>query len=132
MRHAICYTSDAAKDVYIVEATSAHIPKTQFQEMFIGIGQAIIKGSFRKLVFDMSLIQFYQEATFDWYFMVWKETMYFHGLRAHRIILPNNELIREALELSQQNAHEAFLEGKYSLLDIQYAESIDEAIFDLA
>jgi hypothetical protein len=131
-RHAICYSVDGADDIFVVEATSAHIPKTQFQEMFIAIGQSIIKGGYKKLVFDMSILQFYQEATFDWYFMVWKERMVLHGLRKHRIILPHNELIRDGVELSRQKVYEVFPQEKYSEFDIQYVESVNEAISDLA
>lgn len=131
-RHAVCYTVEGLSDVIVIKATSAHIPKTQFQEMFIAIGQLISKGGYKKLICDLSNIHFYHEPTFDWYFMVWKERMFYHGLRTHRIILPLNDLIRDGVELARQRSYEVFPGGKYWQLDLQYAESIDEAVHELA
>ncbi len=130
-RHATCYGVEGLADVIVVKATSAHIPKTHFQEMFIAIGQLISGAGYKKLICDLSNIQFYHEPTFDWYFMVWKERMFYLGLRTHRIILPLNDLIRDGVELSRQRSCEAFPGEKYWQLDIQYAESVDEAIHEL-
>jgi hypothetical protein len=131
-RHAVCYAVKGLSDVIVIKATSGHIPKTQFQEMFIAIGQLISKEGYNKLVCDLSNIQFYHEPTFDWYFMVWKERMFYYGLRTHRIILPLNDLIRDGVELARQRAYEAFPGEKYWQPDLQYAESIDEAVHELA
>lgn len=130
-RHAICYKIDGYEDVIVVKTTSSHIPKTQFQELFISIGQLIAKSGYRKLICDLSNIQFHHEPTFDWYFMVWKERMYYHGLKSHRIILPHNDLIRDGVELSRQRANEIFPGAKYWDMDIQYAESVDTAMHEL-
>lgn len=130
-RHASCYMVEGLTDVIVVKATSAHIPKTQFQETFISIGQLIAKAGHKKLICDLSNIQFYHEPTSDWYFMVWKERMFYLGLRTHRIILPLNDLLRDGFEISRQRACEALPGEKYWQLDIQYAESVDEAIHEL-
>jgi hypothetical protein len=127
-RHAVCYNIEGSEDAFVIEATSAHIPKTQFQEMFITIGQNIIKSGCRKVIFDMSMLQFYYEPTFDWFFTVWKERMFYHGISCYRIILPHIEIIREGVEKSRKKAYEIFPDEKYWEMDIQYTDTVEDAL----
>jgi hypothetical protein len=128
LRHAVCYTVENNDDVIIININSAYIPKTHFQEMLITISQEIVRRGFKKVVFDMSLLQFYHEPTFDWFFTVWKERMFYHGVTCHRIILPKIQIIRDGVEQSRKKASEIFPHEKYWELEVQYAETAEDAL----
>jgi len=127
-RHATCYQVDDRPDTLIVQATSAYIPKTQFQELFISVGQLVVLHDIRKLIFDKRSLTVFHQPSMEWYFLVWKEAMYHHGLRVHRKLLPDNEIFRESVAIGREKIVALHPNGLYKEMDIQYAESLQDAI----
>lgn len=127
-RHATCYFAEDHKNTLIVQATSPYIPKTQFQELFIAVGQLVVLHNIEKLVFDKRSLKVFHQPSMEWYFLVWKEAMYHHGLRVHRKLLPDNEIFRESVSIGRDKIKAMYPHGYYTKMDIQYAESLEEAL----
>ena len=64
----------------------------------------------------------------EWYFVDWKEKMYDLGLRIHRKILPNNEIFKYSVKIGREKIAASYPNGKFKLMDIQYADSVEQAI----
>lgn len=126
--HATCYSVDAEPNTLLVRTTGEHIPKTQFQELFIAIGHVIVNKKINTLVFDMRSLSIFPTNAMEWYHLVWTELMYYHGLQRHRIIQPKNELFREAAQLSREKLMKHHAEAKFIDMDIRNADTLQQAI----
>ncbi|MFN0047830.1 MAG: hypothetical protein ACKVOU_01760 [Cytophagales bacterium] len=119
---------EGKNNIMIVEATSNYIPIEEFKEIFNSIGSSAAKQSITKLVFDKSKLTVFHQPSMEWYFVEWKEKMFDLGLKTHRKILPKDEVFKYSVKIGRDRIKQNFPNGKYTLMDIQYSESIDEAI----
>jgi hypothetical protein len=112
----------------VVEASSTYIPIEEFKEIFNYIGDSLIENPITKLIFDKRKLSVFHQPSMEWYFVEWKEKMYDQGLRIHRKILPQNETFKQSVKIGREKILRDHPQGKFTLMDIQYAETIEEAI----
>lgn len=127
-RHAVCYLAVDHPDTLVVQATAGYIPKTQFQEIFIGVGKLVAQLSIKKLVFDKRMLTVFHQPSMEWYFVVWKEQMFHHGLRVHRKLLPDDLAFRESVAMGRERIMRMFPTGKHHEMDIKYSETLEDAV----
>lgn len=128
LSHATCYIVDAEPNTLLVRTNGEFIPKTQFQELFIAIGHLVVNKKINTLVFDMRSLSVFPTNAVEWYYLVWTELMFYHGLQRHVIIQPKNELFREAAQQSREKLLKHHHESKFIAMDIRYADTLQQAI----
>jgi hypothetical protein len=127
-KHAVVFTVKGAPGVAVVQATAGYIPIDHFKEIFNYI-ETIIRGqSINKLVFDKHKLTVFHQPSMEWYFIEWKERMFSLGLKTHRKILPQDRIFRESVKIGREKINKLFPNGKYRHMDIQYSETLEEAI----
>jgi len=127
-KHATVYVVKDNQQVGIVKATTTYIPLDQFKEIFAYIGQLTAAEKITKLVFDKSALSVFHQPSMEWYFVEWKEKMFDLGLKTHRKILPVDEVFRQSVKIGREKINKSHPNGRYKLMDIQYAESLEDAI----
>lgn len=128
LRHGRVCAIAEAPDTLLVEATSAYIPIGEFKILFDSIGELVKERKTTCLIFDKRKLSIFHQPSMEWYFVEWKEEMYSHGLIRHRKILPDDRIFRESVKIGREKIYNKYPQGKFHLLDIQYAESIEEAL----
>ncbi len=114
--------------VMIVEATTSYIPIEEFKAIFNYIGDSLTKQPVTKLIFDKTKLTVFHQPSMEWYFVEWKEKMFDLGLKVHRKILPADNVFKQSVKIGRDRIKQIFPNGKYNEMDIQYADSIEEAI----
>lgn len=115
-------------EVMIVEATTSYIPIEEFKLIFNYIGDSIAKEPATKLIFDKRKLTVFHQPSMEWYFVEWKEKMFDLGLKTHRKILPPDNVFKQSVKIGRERIKQIFPQGKYNDMDIQYSDSIEEAI----
>lgn len=128
LKHAAVYTVKGKPGVAIVEAISTYIPIEQFKETFNFIGELVDSEKINKLIFDKRKLSVFHQPSMEWYFVEWKEKMFNKGLKTHRKILPKDEVFRQSVKIGRQKIDNSYPNGKFKLMDIGYAETLEEAI----
>ena len=127
-KHAVIKTVDLHPEVAVVEAISTYIPIEQFKEIFNAIGVLVKERKISKLIFDKTKLTVFHQPSMEWYFVEWKEKMFDLGLKTHRKILPQDEVFRQSVKIGREKIKITHPNGKYTLMDIQYSESLEDAI----
>lgn len=127
-KHANLKQVEHNPETLIVEATANYIPIEKFKEIFAGIGEVVARKGIKKLIFDKRQLTVFHQPSMEWYFVEWKEKMFDLGLKTHRKILPQDEVFRQSVKIGRDKISKSFPDGKYKEMDIQYAETIEEAI----
>lgn len=127
-KHATIYLLPDQTSVAVVEATANYIPLEHFKEIFNFIGELSSKRKIKKLIFDKRSLSVFHQPSMEWYFIEWKEKMFDTGLTIHRKILPADDVFRQSVRIGREKINKAFPLKKYNLMDIQYAETIEEAL----
>jgi hypothetical protein len=127
-KHAQVKTVDSHIETAVVEATSNYIPIEEFKEIFNSIEILVKSKNITKLIFDKRKLTVFHQPSMEWYFVDWKEKMFDLGLRTHRKILPNDEIFKQSVRIGREKIKATHPNGKFTLMDIQYAESIEDAI----
>ena len=112
----------------IIEATTGYIPFANFQEIFIETGKLVIAHRIEKLIFDKRKMTTFHQPSMEWYYTQWKGKMLAHGLKKHRKILPDDKLFRHSVEIGREKIFSQYPDAQFTKLDVQYAESIEEAL----
>ena len=127
-KHATIYLLPEQPGVALVEATANYIPLERFKEIFNFIGELASKRKITKLIFDKRNLSVFHQPSMEWYFVEWKEKLFDAGLTAHRKILPADDVFRQSVRIGREKINKAFPLKKFNLMDIQYAETIEEAL----
>jgi hypothetical protein len=127
-KHASIYLLTDHPDTAVVEATANYIPLDQFKEIFNFIGELTATKKIKKLIFDKRKLSVFHQPSMEWYFVEWKEKMFEAGLKTHRKILPKDDVFRQSVRIGRDKINKAFPDKKFHQMDIQYAETIEEAI----
>jgi hypothetical protein len=127
-KHAVVSSVDKHSNTLVVEATATYIPIEQFKEIFNFIGELVKKGRVTKLIFDKRKLTVFHQPSMEWYFVEWKEKMFDLGLTQHRKILPQDRIFRESVKIGRDKINRSHPNGKFHEMNIQYAETIEEAI----
>lgn len=112
----------------IIEATAGYIPFDAFQQIFDETSKLVIAHKIEKLVFDKRQMTTFHQPSMEWYYTQWKEEMLAQGLRKHRKILPDDKLFRHSVQVGREKIFSQYPDAKFTQLDMQYAESIEEAL----
>ncbi|WKV11684.1 hypothetical protein [Marivirga harenae] len=116
------------KPVAIVEATSTYIPIEEFKAIFNTIGKLVDSKKIAKLIFDKRKLTVFHQPSMEWYFTEWKEEMWHKGLKTHRKILPDNKVFQQSVKIGREKIREENPNLKFNEMDIQYKNSIQDAI----
>lgn len=127
-KHAKFYRVEQDPSVMVVEAISSYIPMEEFKLVFNAITEETIRLQVKKLIFDKRKLTVFHQPSMEWYFVEWKEMMYDLGLRVHRKILPDNPIFKHSVKIGREKISVDHPNGKFKLMDIQYATTIEEAI----
>ncbi len=114
--------------ILIIQSTSTSIPLADFKSIFAEAGTIIKQEGITKLVFDKRSFKVFDPEAMEWYFTEWKEDMFAHGLRTHRKIMPESVPFKYSVDASRKSIYERFPKGKFRQMDIQYVNSIEEAV----
>lgn len=127
-KHASIFLLPEHPGVAVVEASASYIPLNKFKEIFDYISELSSTRKLNKLIFDKRKLSVFHQPSMEWYFVEWKEKMFDAGLRIHRKILPNDEVFRQSVRIGREKINKAYPDKKFHQLDIQYAESVEEAL----
>jgi hypothetical protein len=127
-KHGSIYLLPQQPSVAVVEATTNYIPLEQFKEIFTFIGELAFKKKITKLIFDKRKLSVFHQPSMEWYFVEWKEKMFDAGLKTHRKILPQDDVFRQSVRIGRDKINKTYPSKKFNQMDIQYAESIEEAL----
>lgn len=83
-----------------------------------------------RLVFDKRELTLFHQPSMEWYLTELKEKMYDKGLRIHHKILPKDCVFRECVKLDRKKIYSEHPKAKFNLMDIAYANTIEEALND--
>jgi len=114
--------------IAICETTGTFIPFAEFKILFRKISELVENQSIKKFIFDKRSLKTFHQPSMEWYYLIWKKDMYSLGLKVHRKILPQDRIFRECVRLGHEKIKREFPDNMTHLLDIQYAESLEEAI----
>lgn len=127
-RHATLYLVKSNPQTGVIEATRSYIPIEQFKEIFLTTGKLVKEKKLTRLIFDKRELSVFHQPSMEWYFVEWKEKMFELGLKTHIKILPNDEVFRQSVEIGRDKINKSNPNGKFHIMDIRYAETLDEAI----
>jgi hypothetical protein len=116
------------KHAAIVEALTNYIPLEPFKEIFNFIGELGKKKNLTKLIFDKRKLTVFHQPSMEWYFIEWKEKMFDQGLNIHRKILPADDVFRQSVRIGREKIDKNYPTKKFNQMDIQYAETVEEAL----
>lgn len=105
-----------------------YVPIEQFSRIFHRITELVANGDFDKFIFDKRSLRTFHQPSMEWYFLDWKEKMLDYGLRRHRKILPDLEWFKQAVSVAKKDLVEKLSVRAQKELDIQYCNSIEEAL----
>ncbi|MDX2301318.1 MAG: hypothetical protein NW226_00905 [Microscillaceae bacterium] len=118
----------ANSTIAILKSKAEYITIDNFKEMCNFIGDMAKLGEVRKLVFDKRSLKIFHQPSMTWYYTEWKTEVSRYGLNRHRKILPNDPLFRQSVKIGREKINREYPQAQYHHLDIQYFETLDEAI----
>lgn len=117
------------KKILLIVATSNYIPIEEFKTVFTQASEIISKYSITKVIFDKRKLSVFHQPSMEWYFTIWKEEIFLkYGVKTHRKILSDDNVFVQSVKLGRMKIERDYPDGKYKELDIQYADSIEEAV----
>ncbi len=117
------------KKILLIRATATYIPIEEFKEIFTKASEIIGKERLTKTIFDKTKLTVFHQPSMEWYFVVWKEELLVkYGVKMHRKILPTDNVFIQSVKLGRMKIEKTYPNGKYKELDIQYANSVEEAV----
>lgn len=116
------------KKIVICELLADYIPIEDFKEAFGQIGKIVEAGDYTKFIFDKRSLRAFHQPTMEWYFIHWKKDMLGFGLKTHRKILPAEKWFEKMVQIAKQQILETYPDNIIDQLDIQYCDTIEEAI----
>lgn len=112
----------------ILEVTESYIPIEEFQLIFNSMTDFIAKKGLKKFIFDKRNMKVFHQPSMEWYFTEWKDQLYDLGLLTIRKLLPDDKLFALSVENGKKIIDLRYPNGRYTQMDIQYKDSIEEAI----
>ena len=127
-RDAVCSTVYDNPETLIIQTTAGFIPKTQFQEIFISAGHIVVNKGIKKIILDNRSGRIFHQPQLEWYFLVWLELMFYHGLQYHAVLLPPDEEFRKDFRSTLQKLITHHPDAKFNQLKLETIESLKEAL----
>ena len=114
--------------ILVIEATSTYIPVDEFKKIFAKATVAVQENQIQKVIFDKRALEVFHQPSMEWYFTAWKEELLDHGMKVHRKLLPNDFAFRQSVKIGKMRIFEKYPDLRTDEMDIQYTESLEEAI----
>jgi hypothetical protein len=113
----------------ICEAVHEYMPQGDFKILFTEISGYVAKYRPENFVFDKRALKAFHQPSMEWYFTEWKNDMSkLYGLKKHRKLLPPITWFALAVKAGRAELAKKYPEGEFHNLDIQYKNTILEAI----
>ena len=113
----------------IIQVVNNFIPIDEFKKNFYACSEIIKAENLKKVIFDKRKMSVFHQPSMEWYFLEWKEEIADkYGVNTHRKILPDDNLFIQSVKIARKKIDENYPNARYKQLDIQYVNSIDEAI----
>lgn len=112
----------------VCELTSDYVPIEHFKDTFYKVSELVEAGNNHKFIFDKRSLRAFHQPSMEWYFVVWKMDMYEKGLKIHRKILPAEPWFQKSVAIAKEQIAREHVDIILDKLDIQYCESIEEAL----
>lgn len=125
--HADIYVSED-QSALIIEATHSYIPIEEFKKIFTRAEEVVQEQPIQRVVFDKRKLEVFHQPSMEWYFTTWKESLLKHGVRIHRKLLPKDPTFRQSVKIGRLKIQEKYPDLHTQEMDIQYTESLEEAI----
>lgn len=121
----------ATHKAILIEATNTYIPLEEFQETFNQVEEYVkinYKLDIKRVVFDKRSLTVFHQPSMEWYFINWKERIYNQGIRVIRKMLPDDRVFKYSVKVGREKIDQMYPNAKYHLMDIQYRDSLEEAL----
>lgn len=127
-KHAQVFRAEHEPESVVVIATANYIPMEEFKSIFNFIDDLAGKKKVSKVIFDKTKLSVFHQPSMEWYFTDWKERMYKKGCSSHRKILPQDSMFINSVKVGRDKINKAYPDKVFHQLDIQYCDSIEEAL----
>ncbi|OJJ20368.1 hypothetical protein BKI52_18065 [marine bacterium AO1-C] len=118
-------------NVLIVESLRSYILIEEFKEIFDKVNELIAEYKVTKFIFDKRKLKVFHQPSMEWYFVEWKESAYDLGLKTIRKILPEDGVFRQSVKIGITKIKNEYPEAKFHLMDIQYSNTLEDALKEL-
>ena len=125
--HADIYTVNDTS-VLMIEATGTYLPIDEFKQVFGKAEQLVQQQVVEKIVLDKRKLSVFHQPSMEWYFAIWKETLFDMGTKTHRKLLPDDFAFRQSVKIGQAKIREKYPTLRTDQMDIQYTENLKDAI----
>ncbi|MGB3778704.1 MAG: hypothetical protein WA960_10130 [Tunicatimonas sp.] len=115
--------------ILVIEATSSYIPIDEFKKIFAKAAEAVRENAVQRVIFDKRALEVFHQPSMEWYFTAWKEEVLDHGMKTHRKLLPSDFAFRQSVKIGRMRISEKYPDLRTDEMDIQYAESLEEAVY---
>jgi hypothetical protein len=115
-------------DVIVVKATKNYIPMRVFQPIFDFVVAHAKEKKVSKVIFDKRTLSVFHQPSMEWYFLDWKDRMSKVGCKVHRKLLPDDQVFIQSVKIAREKLNKDYQQAEFQKLDIQYADSLQEAI----
>ncbi len=116
------------KKLLICKCVAPVISELEFMTFFHEVGGLVERYGIKKLIFDKRSLRVFHQPSMEWYHVHWKKEMAKVGLKTYRKILPEDKVFKMSVEIGRKKIREKNPEFNFEDFDIQYCESIEEAI----
>jgi len=116
------------KKTIICELLKDYVPIEDFKVIFYQISDIVKEGDYTKFIFDKRSLRAFHQPTMEWYFIHWKKEMLQYGVTKHRKILPPEKWFEKMVQIAKSQILQNYPSNIIDQLDIQYCDSIEEAI----
>ena len=116
------------KKTIICELLKDYVPIEDFKVIFYQISDIVKEGDYTKFIFDKRSLRAFHQPTMEWYFIHWKQEMLQYGITKHRKILPSEKWFEKMVQIAKSQILQNYPSNIIDQLDIQYCDSIEEAI----
>ncbi len=123
---------EATSNVLIVESLRSYILNEEFKEVFDKVNELIAAHRVTKFIFDKRKLKVFHQPSMEWYFTDWKDTAYELGLRTIRKVLPKDIVFRQSVKIGITKIKNEYPEAKFNLMDIQYSNTLEDALKELS
>jgi hypothetical protein len=130
LKHAEVLFDQATKSA-IVRSKLNFIPFKNFQEIFGQVEELLKKHAVKKLIFDKTSLNVFDQPSMEWYYLDWKvRMMKNHGLKDHRKILPNDSFFKKSVDIGRGKILNSHPDHAIQQVNIRYYNSLQEALLD--
>ncbi len=116
------------RPVLIIKASDTYIPTEEFKSLFTKATELIKEHGIQKVIFDKRRLQTFHQPSMEWYYVHWKEDLLQEGVNTHRKLLPDDQIFKKSVELGIAKIKEKYPHIRLSEMDIQYFDTLQEAI----